>query len=157
VSPLLSATLDVPKVPATTEPATGADLPGELDGIRVLVVDDDTDARELVSFLLESCGGEVRSAASVSDALGILEHFTPHVIVSDIGMPDQDGYFLIRALRTHSAMEKRGIPAIALTAFARSEDRTRALVEGFNTHMAKPVEPRRLVERVVELAIRKPS
>ena len=152
VSPLLSATLGVHQVPATTKRAPHAELPPGLEGTRVLVVDDESDARELVGYVLESCGIEVRLAASVADALSVLEGYTPHVIISDIGMPDDDGYVLIRAVRTLASEEKRSIPAIALTAFARNEDRTRALVEGFNVHIAKPVEPTRLVRAVAELA-----
>jgi CheY-like chemotaxis protein len=101
---------------------------------------------------METCGIEVRLAANVEDALSALQDYTPHVIISDIGMPDDDGYVLIRAVRTLASEEKKVIPAIALTAFARNEDRTRALVEGFNVHIAKPVEPTRLVRAVAELA-----
>ena len=93
-----------------------------------------------------------RYLASVAEALKELQTYTPHVIVSDIGMPDEDGYFLIRRIRTLAAEDKKNIPAIALTAFARNEDRTRALVEGFNLHIAKPVEPRALLNAVVDLA-----
>jgi len=152
VSPLLSSTFGVHKVPATTERAPSAALPPGLEGIRVLVVDDESDARELVGYVLESCGMEVRLAENVTDALSQLQSYTPQVIISDIGMPEDDGYVLIRAIRILDSEEKKAIPAIALTAFARNEDRTRALVEGFNLHIAKPVEPTRLVQAVAELA-----
>jgi len=94
---------------------------------------------------------DVRLAASAAEALSELTGYTPHVILSDIGMPDEDGYFLVRHIRTHPDAEKRGIPVIALTAFARLEDRTRALVEGFNLHMSKPLEPTELVRAVIDL------
>jgi CheY-like chemotaxis protein len=87
-----------------------------------------------------------------AEAMSELEKDTPHVIISDIGMPENDGYSLIRSVRTLPAETKRNIPAIALTAFARNEDRTRALVEGFNVHMAKPVEPTALVQAAIDLA-----
>ncbi len=150
VSPVLSTTYGVSRVPATTAP--GSVLPTGLHGIRVLAVDDEPDARELLAYVLESCGMEVKAAASVAEALRELETFTPHVIVSDIGMREQDGYTLIRTVRTLPSDEKKNIPAIALTAYARNDDRTRALVEGFNMHMAKPVEPSALVKAVVQLA-----
>lgn len=152
VSPLLSVMPPGARARATTGRPPPAALPVGLEGLRVLVVDDEPDARELVGYLLETCGVEVRLAASVPDALSVLEDFTPHVIVSDIGMPGHDGYFLIRAVRTLRSEEKRTIPAIALTAFARGDDRTRALVEGFNLHIAKPVEPADLVQAVADLA-----
>jgi signal transduction histidine kinase/CheY-like chemotaxis protein len=152
VSPVVSTTLGIPRVPATKPPASSAPMPDVLQGIRVLVVDDDSDARELVAYVLETCGMEVRTAGSASAALIELSRYTPHVILSDIGMPEVDGYALIRSIRTHPDEAKRSIPAIALTAFARNEDRTRALVEGFNRHMAKPVEPSALVAAIGEVA-----
>jgi signal transduction histidine kinase/CheY-like chemotaxis protein len=152
ISPVVSTTLGVSRVPATKQPAGESPVPANLHGIRVLVIDDEADARELVAYVLESCGMEVRTAGSVAAALGELSKYAPHVILSDIGMPEADGYALIRRIRTHPDESKRSTPAIALTAFARNEDRTRALVEGFNRHMAKPVEPAALVRVIVELA-----
>jgi signal transduction histidine kinase/ActR/RegA family two-component response regulator len=152
VSPLVSATLGISQVPATKEPGLSTDLPAGLSGLRVLVVEDEPDARELLGYVLETCGIEVRLAPSVAAALNELGGFTPDVIISDIGMPDEDGYALIRSIRTSSLTEQKDIPAIALTAFARNEDRTRALVAGFNVHMSKPVEPSALVRAVLELA-----
>ena len=118
-----------------------------LSGVRVLVVDDEPDARDFVSFVLQKYGAEVLHAESVAAALTRLDTFTPHIIVSDIGMPDEDGYVLIQKLR------QRGfnMPAVALTAFARTEDRERALAEGFQQHLAKPVEPATLTEVVAQL------
>lgn len=155
VNPLVSATPGTPRARATTDRPQPNALPVGLVGVRVLVVDDEPDARELVGYLFESCGIEVRLAANVPDALSVLQSFTPHVVVSDIGMPGHDGYFLIRAIRTLRSEEKRNIPAIALTAFARGEDRRTALVEGFNLHLAKPVEPAELVQAVADLAGRR--
>jgi signal transduction histidine kinase/ActR/RegA family two-component response regulator len=152
ISPVVSATVGIAKVPATRPPAPVTPLPEDLGGIVVLVVDDDADARELLDFMLQRSGMEVRLASSAAQALSTLQELTPSVIVSDIGMPDGDGYSFIRGVRTHAQEDKRSIPAIALTAFARTEDRTRALVEGFNVHMAKPVEPLELVAAVVRLA-----
>jgi CheY-like chemotaxis protein len=120
--------------------------------LKVLVVDDEPDARELVAYVLEASGMEVQSAGSAAEALTLLEQFTPHVLLSDVGMPEEDGYALIRSIRTMADESKKRVPAVALTAFARSEDRTRALLAGFNVHMAKPVEPAALVKTVLELA-----
>ena len=152
IGPLISTTLGISRVPATKQRSANISLPRGLDGLRVLVVDDEPDARELVSYVLEMCGMEVRVAGSNAEAMTELESYTPHVIISDIGMPDEDGYLLIRNIRTLAHEEKRKTPVIALTAFARNEDRTRALVAGFNLHMAKPVEPTALAHAVVDLA-----
>jgi signal transduction histidine kinase len=152
VSPLVSSTLGVSRVPATTEHAGSSSLPAGLGGIRVLVVDDEPDARELIAYLLETCGMKVQVAGSAAEALALLASDLPDVVVSDIGMPDEDGYSLIRSIRTLPRDDQKGIPAIALTAYARNEDRTRALVEGFNVYMSKPVEPATLAAAVAELA-----
>jgi CheY-like chemotaxis protein len=137
---------------ATLAQAADATLPVGFEGIHVLVVDDEPDARDLVAYVLETCGMKVRIAGTASEALAALKTFMPHVIVSDIGMPIEDGYMLIRAIRTLADPARRAIPAIALTAFALAEDRRRALAAGFNQHMAKPVEPAMLVSAVVALA-----
>lgn len=152
VSPVVPTTFDVANVPAIhREPASVA-IPTAVAGLRVLVVDDEVDARDLIAYVLDAAGIEVRTTASMAEALGELRSYSPHVIISDIAMPEEDGYALIRSVRTFSILERRNIPAIALTAFARSEDRTRALVEGFNLHMSKPVEPAMLVRAVIDLA-----
>jgi signal transduction histidine kinase/CheY-like chemotaxis protein len=151
VSPLMSAAFGA-HPPATKAQSANGTIPAGLEGISVLVVDDEADARELVAYVLEASGMEVRVAENSADAMTQLESFTPRVIVSDIGMPHEDGYTLIRRIRTLPADDKRTIPAIALTGFARNEDRTRALVEGFNRYMAKPVEPSALVSTVADLA-----
>ncbi len=138
--------------PIESESPGHREAPDMAPGLRVLVVDDDSDARDLIAYLLESRGMEVRQASSAGEALLALETYTPHVILSDIGMPVEDGYSLIRRIRTLPSPEKSNIPAIALTAFARREDRTRALVEGFNQHIVKPVELAQLVRAVTDLA-----
>jgi CheY-like chemotaxis protein len=117
----------------------------------VLVVDAEEDARDLLRIVLDSCEVEVHDAASVRDALSKIERERVDMIVSDIGMPEEDGYSLIRNVRALPIKEKASIPALALTAFARNEDRTRALLEGFNVHMAKPVEPAELLLALADL------
>jgi signal transduction histidine kinase len=151
ISPLVSTTFGVSRVPATKDRVSSPPFPNGLEGLRALVVDDDPDARDLVTYVLETCGIEVRAAASAAAALKEFDTFAAHVIISDIGMPEEDGYALIRSIRMLPDSEKRNVPAIALTAFARNEDRTRALLEGFNQHMAKPVEPTALVRAVSDL------
>jgi CheY-like chemotaxis protein/two-component sensor histidine kinase len=150
IAPLVSTSVERSHIPATKSGADGPQI--ALHGLRILVVDDDDDARELLSFVLERSGAEVHAAPSVAAALSELERHTPHLVISDIGMPGEDGYALIRSIRTQPDETRRNIPAIALTAFARNEDRTRALVEGFNQHLAKPVEPRVLLRTVADLS-----
>jgi PAS domain S-box-containing protein len=125
-----------------------------LDGLQVLVVDDSADTLELISFILEQCKAQVTTATSVCEALEAIAQLKPDVLISDIGMPDEDGYSLIRKLRTLEAEQERQIPAVALTAFAREEERTRVLCAGFQVHLAKPVEPTELVAVVANLAKR---
>ncbi len=122
-----------------------------LRGVRVLVVDDDRDARELIKRLLTEHDAEVRLAQSGQEALQMLKAAAPDILLSDIGMPDMDGYDLIRAVRTLTAAEQADIPAAALTAFARSQDRTRSLLAGFQAHITKPVDPAELVAVVATL------
>lgn len=112
-----------------------------LDGIRVLVVDDEPDARDLLRQILAECGAEVRDAESARQGMDLLATWKPHVIVSDIGMPGEDGYTFIRKVREQEAGPGARIPAIALSAYARSEDRLRALMAGYQVHVPKPVEP----------------
>ena len=128
--------------------------PVRLDGTRVLVVDDEPDTRELVGVMLEQCGAKVATAASVSEALGVLTWFSPDVMVADIAMPFEDGHTLMRKVR---ALEpsRAVLPAIALTAHARMEDRDRALASGYQVHLPKPVSPETLAQVVAELARRR--
>jgi PAS domain S-box-containing protein len=123
-----------------------------LRGLRVMVVDDEPDARELLVALLEHHGAAVRAAGSVDEALPLIERERPDVLVSDIGMPGADGYELIRRVRARDAAAGALTPAAALTGFARPEDGRRALEAGFNTHLCKPVDPVELVETVDTLA-----
>ena len=138
-----------PKVPASQSP-TGAVARG-LEGLRVLVIDDDEDARELLQMLLQQSAIEVRTSDGVGTALAALDEFRPDVVISDLAMPGEDGYALIRRIRMLTSDLAR-TPAIALTAYARTEDRSRALVEGFNAHLSKPVDPGELLMTIADLA-----
>ena len=113
-----------------------------LAGVKVLVVDDEPDARNLIRQLLSHCNADVITAANATEAIQMLLEQRPDVIVSDIGMPSKDGFQFIREVRGLSLAEGGHTPAIALTAYARSEDRTRAMMAGFQVHLAKPIEPR---------------
>jgi CheY-like chemotaxis protein len=119
---------------------------GTLDTLSILVVDDDADARDLISTALRHAGAQVMPAASARDALELLQTSTPDIVVSDIAMPNGTGYDLVRQIRATARLSR--IPAIALTAYGRLEDRERALSAGFNFHIAKPVEPLHLVHAV---------
>jgi signal transduction histidine kinase/CheY-like chemotaxis protein len=122
-----------------------------LDGVRVLVVDDEEDARELVSTLLSASGAEVETASSAAEAYERMMRTPPHVLVSDVGMPGEDGYALIRRMRAAGAPLSR-VPAVALTAYASGEDARRAVLAGFHTHLPKPAEPSVLTAVVASLA-----
>jgi PAS domain S-box-containing protein len=126
----------------------------ELNGVHVLVVDDEADARQLIARILTSCHARVSSAASMPEALEFIRSQVPDVLISDLGMPDHDGYDLIRAVRELAPGKGGNVPAAALSAFARSEDRRRAMLAGFQTHLAKPVEPSELIAVVASLARR---
>lgn len=117
------------------------DCPPELNGIKILAVDDEPDARELLMRVLEQCGAEVKTCGSVEEALAAYDDYQPDILVSDIGMPGEDGYSLIRKIRETERIGVRRVPAVALTAFARVEDRLKALSAGYNMHVPKPVEP----------------
>ncbi len=134
--------------PKTTVLNSERFLDCDLTGVTVLVIDDQADARDLIRRVLEDCGAHVLTAASADEGLALLEREEPHVLVSDIGMPDIDGYEFLR--RARAAGSK--VPAIALTAFARSEDRTRALRAGFVVHVSKPVDPSELIATVASVA-----
>jgi CheY-like chemotaxis protein len=131
-----------------------ASRPAGLDGIRVLVVDDEADARELVTMLLREAGAETVEASPVSAALDAVDRSPPDVLVSDIGMPLEDGYSLLRNVRSRPPEAGGNVPAIALTAFTRGEDVARSSEAGFARHLAKPVEPAELVAAVRQLAAR---
>ena len=140
-----------PRAPATEGPSDSGAAP-RLDGITVLVVDDEADARDVIRRVLEEHGAEVCTAAAAREGLAVLGDFQPGLIVSDIGMPLEDGYQFILAVRNHAAEGVRTVPAIALTAFARPEDRLRVLRCGYQAHLAKPVAPEELVVTVAALA-----
>jgi signal transduction histidine kinase/ActR/RegA family two-component response regulator len=122
-----------------------------LVGTKLLVVDDEADARQLIKHLLEESGAEVLLASSAEEGLSLLERENPDAILSDIGMPDLDGYQFIQKVRAIAQAKGKTIPAIALTAFARSEDRTRSLLAGYQVHLSKPVEPAELLATVASV------
>lgn len=129
-------------------------VPRDLHGIRVLVVDDECDAREILREILTTCGAVVITAGSAEAALTEAVRFRPHVLVSDIGMPQHDGYSLLRSLRATHDPELSRLPALALTAYSRDVDRTEAERAGYQTHLAKPVAPDELIAAVGKLAQR---
>lgn len=129
------------------------ECPPRLDGVRVLIVDDDSDTRQMLNAVLSECQAEVIIAASAAQAIVEIERRKPDVLVSDLGMPEQDGYELIKKVRgMESADHTARIPALALTAYAKAEDRVRALASGYQVHLSKPVEPAEFVLVVANLA-----
>jgi CheY-like chemotaxis protein len=144
--------LPLPRERATREQNVAAprDAP-RLEGTRALVVDDEPDARELLEVVLGTYGIVTASVGSAAAAIEHLKGTTVDVLVCDIGMPEEDGYSLIRRIRTMPDEAKKNVPAIALTAFARNEDRTKALLAGFNAHLAKPVDPSTLVAMMADV------
>jgi CheY-like chemotaxis protein len=133
-------------------PASFSEL---LDGLRILVVDDEADSRDLVTAILTRCGGEVKCCESAAEALKTFRDWKPDLLVSDIGMPNEDGYTLIKKLRKLKSKLAREIPAVALTAYATDDDRKRTLAAGFHLHVAKPIEPQALVLSIASAAGRK--
>jgi signal transduction histidine kinase/ActR/RegA family two-component response regulator len=128
-----------------------------LRGVRVLVVDDDTDARQMISAVLRRSGAEVKDCGSVGEAMTALPQWRPDVLMSDIGMPYEDGYDLIHKVRALADELGGRVPAAALTAYARDEDRKRAIAEGYQLHVAKPASSAELVAAVATLAKAVPS
>ncbi|MFH7027987.1 MAG: PAS domain-containing protein [Heteroscytonema crispum UTEX LB 1556] len=122
-----------------------------LEGVKILVVDDDADARDFLSFLLEEYGAIATVASSAAEALTLLPQCQPDLLVSDLGMPEMDGYSLIRQIRIMSPQQGGKIPAIALTAYAGDSDREKVLAAGFQKHLPKPVEPDELIEAIADL------
>jgi CheY-like chemotaxis protein/anti-sigma regulatory factor (Ser/Thr protein kinase) len=122
-----------------------------LRGITALVVDDELDSRTLVGRLIEESGGRAILAGGAGEAVDVLSRERVDVLVSDVGMPDRDGYTLIREVRKANLLGLGRIPAIALTAYARTEDRQRALLAGYQMHLAKPIEPRELIAGIASL------
>jgi signal transduction histidine kinase/CheY-like chemotaxis protein len=128
---------------------------GRLDGIRVLVVDDEPSASEALLELFHSCGAEAKVASSAAEAFAVFELFQPDVLVSDIAMPGEDGYSLIRKIRLKSPEQGGLVPAVALTAYAKIEDRVTILAAGFHMYLSKPADPNELVAVVRSLAKRR--
>ena len=147
--PLIHAAARTPL--ADQPPAGEGSPPRALHGVRVLVVDDDLDSRDMLRHLLQQAGAIVTTAGSASEALDIIDAAAPDVLVSDIGMPDQDGYQLLRTLRQRPT-RSASIPAVAVTAYARPEDRAHAIAAGFQVHVSKPISPRDLISNVERLA-----
>jgi CheY-like chemotaxis protein/two-component sensor histidine kinase len=144
ISPVRSSRFERPP-PLRLVPTLELGPHSELAGTKILVVDDEPDARELLAELLSACRASVLSAGTVAEAMQLLQEKQPDIVVSDIGMPGEDGYDLIRKLRALPANRGGKTPAVALTAYARIEDRTKALIAGYNMHVPKPVEPTELL------------
>jgi CheY-like chemotaxis protein len=126
--------------------------PASLEGLSVMVVDDEPDIRKLVGKVLQRAGALVTTAASAAEALEAFERQPPNVLLSDIGMPGEDGYQLIIKIRALKPEQGGAVPAAALTAYARAEDRAKALASGFQMHVPKPVGAAALVRIVADLA-----
>jgi PAS domain S-box-containing protein len=154
--PLLTvyqAAEDIPRVhPKASATPPSPECPEKLDGLKILVVDDEANTRELLNVVLSRCGAIVTTAGTVTEALGLMEHSRPDVLISDIGMPGADGYELIRQIRMLAPEQGGKVPAVALTAYARTEDRLRVLRSGYQMHIPKPVELTELVAIVANLA-----
>jgi CheY-like chemotaxis protein/anti-sigma regulatory factor (Ser/Thr protein kinase) len=142
--------LAIHRAPSVVNVASARDGNSKLNGLRVLLVEDEPDARDLLTFTLRVSGAEVQAVDSVQQALIDLHLFKPHVLLSDIGLPVESGYDLIEKIRALPSATSR-IPAVALTAFATDKDRQRALASGFQMHLSKPVEPSALIEAIEQL------
>jgi PAS domain S-box-containing protein len=142
----------VPRLHPTAASVDGASTGVRLDRLRVLVVDDDLDALDLVSAILAKAGAEVRMCRSAAEGLEQLRQWRPDILVSDIEMPGEDGYSLIRKVRALDAVEGGKTPAVALTAYGRTEDRVRSLTAGYSMHVAKPVDPGEFTTIIASLA-----
>lgn len=119
-----------------------------LEGVRILVVDDEADTRDVIKAMLNTCGSEVNCCGSAADAIKAIRDWKPDLMVSDIGMPNEDGFELILKVRKHRSKRTRLMPAIALTAYASKDDKARTLAAGFQAHVSKPVEPEVLVKSI---------
>jgi CheY-like chemotaxis protein len=138
------------KAPATDAAAAHFSSLPSLEDVKVLLVDDDEDTLQLLGVMLTGSKANVQTACSVEAAMAVLEWFRPDVVVSDLAMPGEDGYALIKKLR--ALEDSEDIPAVALTSYVRVEDRTRALSAGFNMFVPKPVEPEELITVIANLA-----
>ncbi|MFN6525894.1 ATP-binding protein [Nostoc sp. ChiSLP03a] len=147
-------TVKIPLAPQLTQAPTLERSPvqeGDLNGIQILVVDDETDSRDFIAFVLEQDGAIVTAVGSGTEALQAIAQSIPNIIISDIGMPEMDGYMLMRQIRTLGLEQGKQIPAIALTAYVGELDRQQAIAAGFQRHIAKPIDPETLVAIVVEM------
>jgi len=142
------------QVPSSDDARKGQDSLAPLAGVRVLVVDDDFDSRDVLAALLALRGAEARTVATVREAFEVLTEWKPDVLVSDLGMPDEDGYDLIRKLRAREAGDGGSIPAIALTGYAAIEEGERAMSAGYQMHLGKPIEPNHLVNIIASFGAR---
>jgi CheY-like chemotaxis protein len=127
-------------------------MPQVLAGLHVLIVDDDPDTLEVFTMALRACGGDVTTADNASDALALAVRMRPHVIVSDIAMVGEDGYWLVGRLRQLPADMMPNVPVIAATAHGREHSRSRALAAGFTEHVQKPIDPEALCRLVAKVA-----
>jgi CheY-like chemotaxis protein len=127
-------------------------LPRILRGLRILIVDDDPDILELFGVALTACGGEITTASRAADALALAVQVRPHVIVSDIAMVGEDGYWLVGRLRQLPDAAGSNVPVVAATAYGREHSRARVLAAGFTEHLQKPVDPEELCRLVAKLA-----
>jgi CheY-like chemotaxis protein len=146
---------DADKIPAAILPDDGRLSPPDptrLSGFNILIVDDAADAREMIGFILTEQGANVTTASTVSEAVEKFESSAPDLVISDIEMPDEDGFSLIKKLNDFNKRQKRKIPAIALTAHAGSSERLKVLSAGYRMHLAKPVEPEELLTIVTNFA-----
>jgi PAS domain S-box-containing protein len=148
--PVAAAIRAAERAPAAV--STDGPVRQTLGGLRLLIVDDEADAREVMRFMLERGGAQVRVADSAAQALDAIREERPDLLISDIGMPVEDGYVLVRRLRAMEEGLGRRLPAIALTAYASEEDTRRALAAGFDAHLSKPVDPARLIDIAAGLA-----
>ena len=140
-------------VPGAYRSSIGSDFTRtHLSGIKVLVVDDEVDALDLLEWVLRECGATICRAGNAIEALSLVERERPDIVVSDIGMPDVDGFELIRRIRALGEARGGTVPALALTAFTRAEDQQRALQAGFNLYMTKPVEPSTFAANIAKMA-----
>ncbi|HEY9799390.1 MAG TPA: PAS domain S-box protein [Leptolyngbyaceae cyanobacterium] len=150
--PILSTPLSITAEQLLIQRQTAWDTNVQITGLRILVVDDEPDTREFLQIALEQYGATVTAASSAREALQLLPVVKPDVILSDIGMPDEDGYSLIRKIRALPSEQGGNVPAAALTAYARQSDRQQALTAGFQIHIPKPIEPIQLLKVVASLA-----
>ena len=125
-----------------------------LKGLRILAIDDEPDVRDMLQTLLQDCGANVLTVASAREGLEALTAWKPHVLISDIGMPGEDGYSLIRKIRALSPEQGANVPAIALTGYVRVEERMRALEAGYQMFVPKPVETNELIAIIGDLLVR---